>query len=123
MQHTNTTEDHRTLCSCGRRADGIDAETRSPSCRQCAGSTTTDDEQNRAIADGGMQRQRSLIPESAEHMTADTLSAVIAGPNNDRQDIIDQLRDRIGTDYQSERLRVEELADLLAVLHKSEVNV
>lgn len=55
MTRTKLDDDTRTLCTCGQPADGIDAETRSPSCRQCAGSTTTDDEQpNRAIADGGI---------------------------------------------------------------------
>lgn len=110
--------------SCGQPAEGIDAETRSPSCRQCA--ATTDDvstDSRRAITDGGIQRGRSLIPESAEHMTAGTLSHSIIGRAEYRQEIVDQLRDRIGNDHQSERLLVGELADLLAVLYKSEVDL
>ena len=55
MVRTISHSDRCTLCSCGQPADGVDAETRSPSCRQCTGSKTTDDEQpRRAIADGGI---------------------------------------------------------------------
>ena len=48
-------EQPETLCACGRPADGIDAVTRSPSCRQCA-ATTTDEQTTRQpiLPDGGI---------------------------------------------------------------------
>lgn len=70
MQRTKSKDDPRTLCDCGRPATGIDAETRSPSCRQCAESSLTTADappaSDQLVADGGEVPDRDLDPITPE---------------------------------------------------------
>lgn len=52
---------------CGQPADGIDARTRSPSCRRCAATTAdVSTDSDRLVADGGEVPDRDLDPITPE---------------------------------------------------------
>ena len=116
-----------TLCTCGRRAAGIDAETRSPSCRKCAESTTTDDEstdRRRAIADGGIdldagiQHHLDSLPPDFADISRESQQAIVGGFS--RAELIALIREIIGseTKTKTDRLAKHELVELLIILEE-----
>jgi len=118
------TEEIKTLCGCGRPADGIDAVSRKPICRQCAERKENDSQQDRLATDGGrdvgIQHDLDDLPDDFNQISRSSRKAIAGGFA--RRDVIKKIRKHINsnTTTKTDRMTKNELVELLIFLEEVE---